>query len=272
MQNFRDDLSKLGDIFVNDAFGTCHRAHSSMVGVSLPVKVSGFLVKKELQYFSKALIEPKRPFVAILGGAKVSDKIHLIENLLSKVNVLLLGGAMAYTFKKCISDVPIGNSLFDEEGSKIVASLVQKATMLGVKMILPCDHVCGDSFSADAKRVTVTDFDGIPEGYMGLDIGARSIEMFCKEIEKARTIIWNGPMGVFEWPSFQQGTRSLMEAVVKATKCNDAISIIGGGDTAAAVDQWNMTDGISHVSTGGGASLELLEGKQLPGITALSDA
>ena len=240
-----------------------------MVGVDLPIKACGFLIKKELAYFHKALSAPKKPFVAILGGSKVSDKILLIENLLPKVDAMIIGGGMAYTFKKCIDDISIGKSLFDEAGSKIVASLIQKANLLGVKLYFPVDHVCGDKFAPDANIRVVTDLEGIPEDSMGLDVGHKSIEQFRSVIASAQTILWNGPLGVFEMKPFENGTRKILEAVVEATS-NGAVSIVGGGDTATAVEKWHLEEGISHVSTGGGASLELLEGKELPGVVALS--
>jgi phosphoglycerate kinase len=254
---------------VNDAFGTCHRAHSSIVGVDLPTRASGFLIKKELEYFHRALSVPQKPFVAILGGSKVSDKILLIENLLPKVNAMLIGGGMAYTFKKCIYDVSIGKSLFDESGSQIVAALIQKANLLGVKIYLPVDHICGDKFSEDANIKVCSDIEGIPDDYMGLDIGPRSVEEFCSVLKNAKTILWNGPLGVFEMGPFSHGTCKVLDAVVAATK-GGAVSVVGGGDTATAVEKWNKLAEISHVSTGGGASLELLEGKELPGVAALS--
>ncbi|KAI0233197.1 phosphoglycerate kinase [Massospora cicadina] len=267
---FRASLSKLGDIYVNDAFGTAHRAHSSMVGVDLPYKVSGFLMKKELEFFSKALDAPEKPFLAILGGAKVSDKIQLIDNLLDKVNAMIIAGGMSFTFKKVLDNLKIGTSLFDEEGSKIVNSLMEKAKRNNVQIYLPVDFVTADRFSKDAQTGYATDSEGIPDDWMGLDCGERSADVFTKAILQAKTILWNGPAGVFEFEKFEKGTRTLMDAVVKATTMG-ATSIVGGGDTATAVAKWGAEDKISHVSTGGGASLELLEGKVLPGVSALSD-
>lgn len=269
VKKFRESLTKLGDIFVNDAFGTAHRAHSSMVGVDL-TRVSGFLMKKELEYFAKALEEPKKPFLAILGGAKVSDKIKLIENLLDKVDEMIIGGAMAYTFKKTVFGVEIGNSRFDEEGSKIVKDLVEKAKQKNVKLHFPTDHVTGEKFDAKTKVGYATDEQGIPSGQMGLDVGEKSIKDFTETIKRAKTILWNGPAGVFEFEAFQKGTVALMDAIVESTK-NGAITIIGGGDTATAAAKFGAEEKVSHCSTGGGASLELLEGKELPGVAALSN-
>uniref|UniRef100_A0AAV1VD21 Phosphoglycerate kinase n=1 Tax=Peronospora matthiolae TaxID=2874970 RepID=A0AAV1VD21_9STRA len=268
---FRASLSKLGDIYVNDAFGTAHRAHSSMVGVDLPVKAAGFLLDKELVYFAKALDAPQRPFVSVLGGAKVADKIPLIMNMLDKVDEMVIGGGMAYTFKKVLSNMEIGNSLFDTEGAKIVSEIVEKAKAKGVTLHLPVDFVIADKFAADAGKKDVTEKDGIPAGWMGLDIGPKSSEAFAAAIMKAKTIVWNGPMGVFEFDAFANGTKGVMDAVVKATELG-ATTIIGGGDTATCCVKYNTEDKVSHVSTGGGASLELLEGKVLPGVDALSPA
>jgi phosphoglycerate kinase len=268
---FQASLSKLGDVYVNDAFGTAHRAHSSMVGCKLAQKASGFLLKKELTYFAKALEKPDRPFLAIMGGAKVADKIQLIENLLDKVNEMIIGGGMAFTFLKVLHNMQIGNSLFDEEGSKIVQKLMEKAKAKGVTIHLPVDFVTGDKFGEDANAGTATIESGIPAGSLGLDIGPKSEEAFCAAVLRAKTIVWNGPPGVFEFEKFAHGTKAIMDAVVTATK-NGACSIIGGGDTATCCAKYKTEDKVSHVSTGGGASLELLEGKVLPGVAALSDA
>eukprot|EP00002_Diphylleia_rotans_P000920 TRINITY_DN10494_c0_g1_i1.p1 TRINITY_DN10494_c0_g1~~TRINITY_DN10494_c0_g1_i1.p1 ORF type:complete len:430 (-),score=119.88 TRINITY_DN10494_c0_g1_i1:242-1531(-) len=267
---FRESLTRLGDVYVNDAFGTAHRAHSSMVGVNLPVKAAGFLLKKELDYFSKALENTQRPFLAILGGAKVADKIQLIENLLDKVDEMIIGGGMAFTFKKVVHGVKIGNSLFDEEGAKIVHGLVEKANKKGVKLHLPVDYITASAFSKDAEPVAATDASGIQDGYLGLDVGPESQKIFAEAILRSKTVVWNGPMGVFEFPNFASGSKAVLDAVVKTTS-NGAVSIIGGGDTATCVEQFGAVDKVSHVSTGGGASLELLEGKVLPGVQALSD-
>jgi phosphoglycerate kinase len=271
VKEFRTSLSKLGDVYVNDAFGTAHRAHSSMVGCDLPLKASGFLMKKELEYFAKALDKPVKPFLAILGGAKVADKIQLIENLLDKVNEMIIGGGMAFTFLKVLNGMAIGNSLFDEEGSKIVQNLMDKAKKNNVQIHLPVDFVTGDTFAENATVGAATIAEGIPDGSMGLDVGPDSVAKFTEVIGKAKTIVWNGPPGVFEFPNFAKGTKGMMDAVVLATS-KGATSIIGGGDTATCCAKFNTEDKVSHVSTGGGASLELLEGKVLPGVAALSDA
>ena len=240
-----------------------------MVGVELPQKASGFLMKKELEYFAKALENPQRPFLAILGGAKVSDKIQLIDNLLTKVDSLIICGGMAFTFKKTLENVKIGDSLFDEAGSKTVGELVEKAKKNNVKIVLPCDYVTADKFAKDAKTGYATDEEGIPDGWMGLDCGEKSIELCKKTIEDAKTILWNGPPGVFEFDAFAKGTKAMLDAAVHAAQ-NGKIVIIGGGDTATVAAKYGVEDKLSHVSTGGGASLELLEGKDLPGVSALS--
>ncbi|KAF7242057.1 Phosphoglycerate kinase [Varanus komodoensis] len=267
---FRASLSKLGDVYINDAFGTAHRAHSSMVGVNLPQKAAGFLMKKELDYFAKALENPVRPFLAILGGAKVQDKIQLINNLLDKVNEMIIGGGMAFTFLKVLNNMEIGNSLFDEEGSKIVKDLMAKAEKNNVKITLPVDFVTADKFDENANTGQATIASGIPAGWMGLDCGPESVKKFVEVVGRAKLIVWNGPVGVFEWDKFAKGTKALMDSVVGATG-KGTISIIGGGDTATCCAKWNTEDKVSHVSTGGGASLELLEGKVLPGVAALSN-
>ena len=254
---------------LDDAFGTAHRAHSSMVGVQLPQKASGFLMKKELDYFAQALESPKRPFLAILGGAKVSDKIQLIDNLLSKVDSLIICGGMAFTFKKTLEGVKIGNSLFDEAGSKTVGELVEKAKRNGVKIVLPVDYVIADKFDKDAKVGKATDKEGVPEGWMGLDCGEESVKLFKETIEGAKTTLWNGPPGVFEMEPFANATKQVMDAAVEAVQKGNTV-IIGGGDTATVAAKYGVEDQLSHVSTGGGASLELLEGKELPGVSALS--
>jgi phosphoglycerate kinase len=323
---FSSSLTKLGDVYVNDAFGTAHRAHASMVGVQLPDRVSGFLLKKELAYFSKAMDAPARPYLVILGGAKVTDKIQLIDNLLDKCDEMIIGervvvgggwvgccstrtglrtprrttrartrtrapshtsppshssppphpttragGGMAFTFKKVMDGVSIGKSLYDEEGAKIVPQLVAKAAAKGVKIHLPTDYVAGDKFAADAATQVVSDAQGVPEGWMGLDVGPASTAAFKAAVRRAKTVVWNGPMGVFEFPAFEGGTKGVMDAVVEAT-AGGAVTIIGGGDTATAAAKYGTEDKVSHVSTGGGASLELLEGKELPGVTALASA
>lgn len=270
VEKFRKGLTKLGDVYINDAFGTAHRAHSSMVGVDLPQKASGFLVKKELDYFASALEDPKRPFLAILGGAKVSDKIQLIQNMLDKVNSLIICGGMAFTFKKVLDDMKIGDSLFDEEGSKKIKELVDNAKKNKVEITLPVDFVTADKFDSNAKVGYADDKEGIQDGYLGLDCGEKSVELFKKAIDNAQTILWNGPPGVFEMEPFAKGTKDMMDAAVEAAQ-NGKIVIIGGGDTATVAAQYGVEEKLSHVSTGGGASLELLEGKDLPGVSALSE-
>lgn len=270
VEAFQASLSKLGDVYVNDAFGTAHRAHSSTVGVNLPQKASGFLMKKELDYFSKALEKPERPFLAILGGAKVKDKIQLIKNMLDKVNFMIIGGGMAYTFLKELKNMQIGASLFDEEGATIVKEIMEKAEKNGVKIVFPVDFVTGDKFDENAKVGQATIESGIPSGWMGLDCGPESIKINAQIVAQAKLIVWNGPIGVFEWDAFAKGTKALMDEVVKATS-NGCVTIIGGGDTATCCAKWGTEDKVSHVSTGGGASLELLEGKILPGVEALSN-
>lgn len=270
VKQFRASLSKLGDVYVNDAFGTAHRAHSSMVGVDLPERAAGFLVQKELVFFAKALEHPERPFLAILGGAKVSDKIQLIDNLLSKVNILIIGGGMAFTFKKVVFGVKTGDSLYDEEGAKIVKDLVEKAKKNNVELVFPVDYTTADKFDKDANTDYATDESGIPDGWQGLDCGPKSVELYKQAIAKAKTILWNGPPGVFEFDKFAKGTKETLDAVVDAASKGSTV-IIGGGDTATVAKKFGAEDKLSHVSTGGGASLELLEGKDLPGVVALSE-
>jgi phosphoglycerate kinase len=269
VKTFRASLTKLGDVYVNDAFGTAHRAHSSMVGVDL-VRASGFLMQTELNYFGKALSNPDRPFLAILGGAKVADKIQLIENLLDKVNIMIIGGGMAYTFKKVVNGMSIGKSLFDAEGAKIVEGIVQKAKAKNVELVFPVDYVTADKFAPDAQVGAATDESGIADDLEGLDCGPQSQAKFAEVVKKSKTIVWNGPVGVFEFEAFARGTKAVAAAVVEATQAG-ATTIIGGGDTATAALNFGIVDQVSHVSTGGGASLELLEGKNLPGVAALTD-
>lgn len=271
VEAFRASLSKLGDVYVNDAFGTAHRAHSSMVGCALPKRAVGFLMKKELDAFAAVLDNPKRPLLAILGGAKVADKLQLINNLLDRANEIIIGGGMAFTFKKVVENVEIGNSLFDPEGAKIVADLIKSAEAKGVKIHLPVDYVCGDKFDAAANVKTADDSTGIPVGWMGLDVGPKTIAKFDEVIARAQTIIWNGPPGVFEMEVFAAGTKAMAVAIESAT-ARGAITVIGGGDTATAAKKNGIVNKVTHCSTGGGASLELLEGKLLPGIDALSEA
>ena len=265
-ENFTNELAELGEIFVNDAFGTSHRAHCSTAGVASHMpSVSGFLIEKEVKYLGNAVENPIRPLLAIMGGAKVSDKILLIENLLNKVDVLLIGGGMSYTFLKA-KGYEIGKSLLDEENIDLAKELMNKAEEKGVKMVIPVDVVCASEFSNDAERkvVPVTD---IPANMEGMDMGPETVKLFSEEINKAKTIVWNGPLGVFEMPNFAVGTRSVAEALAEC----DGVTIIGGGDSAAAVKKFGLGDKMTHISTGGGASMEYLEGKELPGIAALED-
>jgi phosphoglycerate kinase len=266
---FRASLSKLGDVYINDAFGTAHRAHSSMVGVDLPEKAAGFLMEKELNAFAAVLEHPQRPLLAILGGAKIADKIPLITNLIEKADAIIIGGGMAYTFKKVLDGMEIGGSLFDPEGAKIVADLVAKAKARDVKLIFPVDFVCGDAFSPDANAQPADDVSGIPAGWEGLDAGPKSIALYREAILAAKTIIWNGPPGVFEFEKFSGASKAMAEAVAEATS-RGATTVVGGGDTATAAKKFGVADKVSHCSTGGGASLEFLEGKVLPGVAALT--
>lgn len=252
VDEFRKQLTSLADVYVNDAFGTAHRAHSSMVGFDLPQRAAGFLVAKELTYFAKALENPVRPFLAILGGAKVSDKIQLIDNLLDKVDILLIGGGMSFTFKKVLDNTKIGTSLFDEDGAKIVPDLIAKAKKNNVKIVLPTDFVIADKFDKDAKTDTVTAEQGIPDDWMGLDAGPESRKLFAQTVAEAKTIVWNGPPGVFEFEKFSAGTKSLLDAAVESSSKGNTV-IIGGGDTATVAKKFGVTDKLSHVSTGGGA-------------------
>jgi len=268
---FRASIRKLADVYCNDAFGTAHRAHSSMVGEGFDIKCSGFLMSKELDAFAKVLDTPAKPVLAILGGAKVSDKIQLIMNMLDKVNKLIIGGGMAYTFLKVNDNMPIGTSLYDEEGAKIVPDIMEKAKKLGVEIILPVDFVISSKFGEDGEIKSASKDEGIPEGFMGLDCGPKSNEMNAATVKDSKTILWNGPMGVFEMAKFEVGTKMLMDAVVEATGAG-VITVIGGGDTATACKKYGTEEKVSHCSTGGGASLELLEGKVLPGVDALNDA
>ncbi len=264
--DFAKELASLADIFVNDAFGTAHRAHSSTAGVAdyLPA-VSGFLIEKEVEFLGNAVENPKRPFVAIMGGAKVGDKIPVIENLLKKVDTLIIGGGMSYTFYKA-EGLEIGTSILDKDSLEIAPQLLAKAEEAGVKMLLPVDVVVADEFNNDAKTAIV-DKDAIPADMMGLDIGPKTVELYKAAIAEAETIVWNGPMGVFEMENFAGGTRAVAEALAESK----AVTVIGGGDSAAAVEQFGLADKMTHISTGGGASLEFLEGKVLPGVAVLED-
>ncbi|MCL1963985.1 MAG: phosphoglycerate kinase [Firmicutes bacterium] len=259
-------MAALADIYVNDAFGSAHRAHASTEGVAryLPA-VAGYLIGKELSVMGKALENPDRPFVAILGGAKVSDKIGVINNLLEKVNVLLIGGGMAYTFFKALGG-EIGKSLCEEDKVGLAKEMLEKAERKGVRLLLPVDNVVGKEFSNDTERATVESMS-IPADAMGMDIGPRTREMFAEEIKAAGTVVWNGPMGVFEFENFAEGTRAIAQACAEC----QGVTIIGGGDSAAAVQKMGFGDKVTHISTGGGASLEFLEGIELPGVAALND-
>jgi phosphoglycerate kinase len=268
VEAFRASLTKLGDVFVNDAFGTAHRGHSSMVGVALKDKAAGFLMEAELNAFGKVLESPQRPLLAILGGAKIADKIPLINNLLERANELIIGGGMAFTFKKELEGMSIGDSLFDPEGAKIAKELFAKAKAKGVKITLPVDYVVADKFDPNANTKVVTDQEGIPAGWMGLDGGPKSIELYTQAIGRARTIVWNGPSGVFEFEKFAGSTKAMAEAIAKAT-ASGATTVVGGGDTATAAKKFKVADKVTHCSTGGGASLEFLEGKVLPGVAFL---
>ena len=268
---FAMKLATHADLFVNDAFGSSHRAHASVAGVTefLQPSVSGFLLEKEIQYLEDSVNNPSRPFVAILGGAKVSDKIGVIENLLSKVDTIIIGGGMTYTFFKAMG-LPIGNSLVEDDKVDLAKELMEKAKEKGIDFMLPIDSVVAKEFSNDAEH-KVVDQDEIEDGWMALDIGPQSSIAFSNRIKNARTVLWNGPMGVFEMENFADGTFTVAEALADATANNGAITIIGGGDSAAAIKKAGLSDKVSHVSTGGGASLEYLEGKELPGVAALTD-
>ena len=263
---FSKQLASLAEIYVNDAFGTAHRAHSSTEGVAhyLPA-VAGFLIGKEISIMGDALENPERPFLAIIGGSKVSDKIGVINNLLNKVDVLIIGGGMAYTFQKAMGG-RIGNSIHEDDKMDLAKELLAKAAYKGVRIVLPVDNEAGNAFSNDCLHITVHAQE-IPDGFEGMDIGPVTREIFAGEIARAKTIVWNGPVGVCEFPTFAAGTRAVAEAVAK----NTGVTIIGGGDSAAAITQMGLADKVTHVSTGGGASLEFLEGIELPGIAALND-
>lgn len=262
---FAKQLAALGEVYVDDAFGACHRAHASTEGVAkyLP-SVAGLLMAKEITYFDKILQNPDRPFVAIMGGAKVNDKIKVIDSLLEKVNTLLIGGGMAYTFVKA-EGLPIGSSKLDEEGLKLVPGILEKAKKKGVKVIVSHDWVIADGFKEDAKTKLAD--NSIPDGWMGLDIGPKTIESFKKELSTAKLVLWNGPLGVFEWSAFEKGTKAIAEYLTQ-TK---ATVVVGGGDSAAAIKKYGLENKVAHVSTGGGASLEYLEGEVLPGIACLQE-
>ena len=265
-ENFSKELASLADVYVNDAFGTAHRAHCSTVGAGefLEERACGYLIQKELKFLGEAVENPVRPFTAILGGAKVSDKIAVIEQLLEKVDNLIIGGGMAYTFLKA-QGYEIGTSLVEEEKVEYAKEMMEKAKAKGVKLLLPIDNAVADKF-ADVAPV-ITEDANIPEGFMGLDIGPKTIELFKNAIKNAKTVVWNGPLGVTEFSKFEEGTKAIAEALAET----EAVTVIGGGDSAAAVEKFGLADKMTHISTGGGASLEFLEGKVLPGIACLNN-
>ena len=266
---FAKQLASLADIAVDDAFGVSHRAHASNAGVPKYIEcVAGFLMEKEINYIGKTMENPQRPFVAIIGGAKVSDKIGVISNMIDKVDTIIIGGGMAHTFDAA-KGLPIGSSLCEEEKKPLALELLKKAEQKGVKVVLPLDVVIADKFAADANTKTVP-VDQIPDGWMALDSGDETSKEYVKALEGAKTVVWNGPMGVFEYEAFANGTLAVAQAVAKATE-QGAISIVGGGDSVAALKKTGLTDKISHVSTGGGATLEFLEGKEMPGVAAIAD-
>ena len=264
--SFAKELASMAELYVSDAFGTVHRAHASTAGVAayLPA-VSGLLVARELEIMGKALDDPKRPFVAVLGGAKISDKLNVIRNLLDKADTVIIGGGMAYTFAKAQGG-SIGKSLCEEDKLDYALEMIEKAKRNGVELLLPTDTMAADDFSNDAKRQVVSTMT-IPDGWEGMDIGPETIKTFCAAVKGAGTVVWNGPMGVFEFENFAAGTRAMAQALADS----GAVTIVGGGDSAAAVEQMGFADKITHISTGGGASLEFLEGKELPGVACLLD-
>jgi phosphoglycerate kinase len=268
---FSQKLASLGDVYVNDAFGSAHRAHASTEGVTKFIKIcaAGYLMQKELDYLGSALANPKRPYCAVLGGAKISGKIDVIINLLDKVDIMIIGGGMAFTFFKA-QGKEIGKSLLETEKVELAREILDRLSSSKIKFILPKDVVVADEFSNDSPSQTVP-VDKIPSDKKGLDIGAESVKLFTEELLKSKTIVWNGPMGVFEMSNFAKGTFAIADALAKATE-NGAVTVIGGGDSAAAISEAGLEDKVSHVSTGGGASLEFLEGKTLPGVAALTEA
>ena len=263
---FAQKLAALADVFVNDAFGTAHRRHASTAAVCdfMDTNVAGFLIEKEIQYLGKAVSNPQHPFVAVIGGAKISGKLEVLKNMMNSVDAFLIGGGMAYTFLKA-QGFKIGNSLVEDELLETAKQTMAAAEAAGVKFMLPVDHVAADKFDADANTQLVT--DAVPEGWMGLDIGPETVRLYANEISTAKTVVWNGPMGCFEMAPFAEGTMAVCQAVADS----DAVSIIGGGDSVSAVNKSGLADKMSHISTGGGASLEFLEGKPLPGVVALDD-
>ena len=266
-KNFAGKLAALGDVYVNDAFGTAHRAHASMVAVAeqFEERVSGFLLEKEIQYLGKVVADPERPFTAIIGGAKISGKIDVLMNLAGKVDAMIIGGGMVYTFYKAMG-IPVGNSLVEEDKVDLARETLELIKKKGVKFLLPIDHVVADSFSADANTRIVPE-KGIEDGWMALDIGPETIKLFTETIADAKTIVWNGPMGCFEMAPFAEGTTAVARKIAET----DCVSVIGGGDSVSAVNKTGLSDRMTHISTGGGASLEFLEGKELPGIAVLTD-
>lgn len=268
---FARQLAELSDVYINDAFGSAHRAHASTEGVTKYIKVcaAGYLMQKELEYLGTAVSNPKRPYVAILGGAKISGKIDVLKNLLDKVDTLIIGGGMAFTFFKA-QGKEIGKSLLEEEKIDLAKEVLQKVENTGVKFLLPVDVLVASEFSNDSSA-TIVNVDSIPLDKMGLDIGPETIKLFREEILRAKTVVWNGPMGVFEFDNFAKGTFAIAQALAEAT-ANGVVTVIGGGDSAAAIAKAGLKDKVSHVSTGGGASLEFLEGKILPGVAALNNA
>jgi len=266
VDSMAQELARLGDVYVNDAFGAAHRAHASTEGVAkyLPA-VAGLLLEKELEYIGGAIEDPQRPFVTVIGGAKISDKIGVIDNLLNKADALLIGGGMANTFLLAQGH-NVGESLVEQDSVDVARNLMQQASQRNVKLMLPVDVVIADAFDNNANTQVVS-VDAVPDGWRILDIGPRTVEQYSAVIKDAKTVIWNGPMGVFEMPTFAQGTRAIAQVLADS----EVISIIGGGDSVAAVEQMGLADNISHISTGGGASLELLEGRELPGVAALND-
>ncbi len=267
---FAKQLASLADIAVNDAFGVSHRAHAANVGIAQYLEsVAGFLMEKEIKFIGQTLEAPKRPFVAIIGGAKVSDKIGVISNMIDKVDTIIIGGGMAHTFDAA-QGLPIGNSICEKDKFEEALGQLKKAKEKGVKVVLPADLTIADDFSATANT-KIVDVDKVPEGWEALDSGPKTCDLYVKALEGAKTVIWNGPMGVFEFDAFAKGTLAVAEAVAKATE-NGATSIVGGGDSIAALKKTGLSDKISHISTGGGATLEFLEGKELPGIAAIADA
>ena len=263
---FAKQLSSLGDLFVNDAFGTCHRAHASTEGVTHYLEsVAGLLLQKEIEYFEKINRSPDKPFALVLGGAKVSDKIPVIENMLSKVDMVIIGGAMAYTFLKQ-KGTAIGSSRYEEDVAAVAKSVLESAEAKGVEIVLPVDHVVCDNIEAP-KQIITTDNEDIQDGFIAVDIGPKTIALYASKLQSVKTIVWNGPMGIFEREEFSNGTKSIAEAIAGSS----AVSVVGGGDSAAAAKKFKVEAKMSHISTGGGASLEYLEGKTLPGIAALAD-